>query len=104
MKAGFGLFLLWVLLTGCSKPAHTVNVSCEQMFLEHLRSEAEQQHQSDRVGFEITAKFNELRELHDPKVDAILNRQTLLEGRYVPECEDVRTGRTFPCPELSVLR
>jgi hypothetical protein len=100
MKAGFGLFLLSVVLTGCGKPAHTVNVSCEQMFLEQLRWAAEQRQQSDIAASEITAKFNELRELHDPKVDAILNRQTLLEGRYVPECEDIRTGRTFPCPGL----
>jgi len=104
MKAGLGLFLFCVVLAGCGKPARTLNESCEQMFLEHLKSESLQQHVSDGAASAITAKFNELRKLHDPKVDAILNRKTLLEGRHVPECEDVRTGRTFPCPELDVLR
>jgi hypothetical protein len=40
MKAGLGLFLFCVVLAGCGKPARTLNESCEQMFLDHLRSES----------------------------------------------------------------
>jgi len=47
MKAGLGLFLFCVVLAGCGKPARTLNESCEQMFLEHLKSESLQQHVSD---------------------------------------------------------
>ncbi|HEX3319427.1 MAG TPA: hypothetical protein VHR84_01880 [Terriglobales bacterium] len=80
MKAGLGLFPLLVALTGCGKPAHNVDVSCKQMIEEQLKSAAEHQEKWGKTAGAVTAKFNELRKLHDPEVDEILNRQTWMKA------------------------
>jgi hypothetical protein len=50
------------------------------MIDEQLKSAAEHQEKWGKTAGAVTAKFNELRKLHDPKVDEILNRQTWMKA------------------------